>query len=125
MGLLYIISLGSLILMWLIFKGAKLDNLIRILRYTIPLQFFITIYCISYLVTFIWMLIKFYRTKRICQVHTVIFMALSLLFIGLSGQLTRSVTEVSWKMQKEMSSACDLNTNSSLLYDMNKVYNNS
>ena len=61
-----------------------------------PLQVFIAFYCISYLVVWFWILIKFYKTKRICQVHTVIFMVLSLLFIALSGQLTRNVTEVSW-----------------------------
>ncbi len=96
MGLLYLISLASLVLMWLVFKGAKIENLLRIQSYTVPLQFFIAFYCISYLIVWIWIMVKFYKTKRICSVHTVIFMVLSLMFIALSGQLTRNVTEVSW-----------------------------
>jgi len=85
--------------MYLIYKGAKMDNMVRISHYTVGLQFFIAFYCIPYLALWIWTLVRFLKTKRLCQVHTVIYMAMSLLFIGLSAQLTREITAASWNMQ--------------------------
>ena len=120
-----VLSLICLIIMYLIFKGTKLDNMVNISNVTVGLQVFIAFYCIPYLSLWIWTLVRFWKTKRLCQVHNVIFMAVSLIFIGLSAQLTREITQASWNMQQEMTTACDVDAKSGLLYEMNKEYNYS
>ena len=92
------------------------------MHYTSGLQLFIAFYCLSYLFTFIWIIVLFCRTKRLCQLQTVSFMLFSFVFIILSGHLTNKITKDSWRMQADMSSACDLDAKSGLLYDMNAEF---
>jgi hypothetical protein len=83
---------------------------------------FIGLYCIFYLITFIWILIRFYMVKRLCQIQTVVFMSFSILFLILSGRLTHQISKDSWALNTQMSKACDVGSFEGLLYDMNQEY---
>ena len=43
-------------------------------------------------------------------------------FIVMSGHLTNKITKDSWKMQSDMSTACDVDAKSGLLFDMNAEF---
>lgn len=108
--------------MMLVYRAGKADRMVRIMRYTPGLQLFIGLYCVFYLISFIWVIVLYCRSKRICQSQTVVFMLASFVFVIMSGHLTNQITKDSWRMQESMSSACDVNTKDGLLYDMDREF---
>ena len=92
------ISFISLISMMLVYRAGKADRMVRIMRYTAGLQLFIALYSVFYLLAFIWIIGLFCRSKRLCQSQTIIFMLASLIFVIMSGYLTKQISKDSWQM---------------------------
>jgi FlaA1/EpsC-like NDP-sugar epimerase len=86
------VSFISLILMMLVYRAGKADRMVRIMRYTAGLQLFIALYSVFYLLAFIWIIVLFCRSKRLCQSQTIIFMLASFIFIIMSGYLTKQIS---------------------------------
>jgi FlaA1/EpsC-like NDP-sugar epimerase len=92
------VSFISLISMMLVYRAGKADRMVRIMRYTAGLQLFIALYSVFYLLTFIWIIVLFCRSKRLCQSQTIIFMLASFIFVIMSGYLTKQISKDSWQM---------------------------
>ena len=92
------VSFISLILMMLVYRAGKADRMVRIMSYTAGLQLLIALYSVFYLLAFIWIIVLFCRSKRLCQSQTIIFMLASFIFIIMSGYLTKQISKDSWQM---------------------------
>ena len=86
------VSFISLILMILVYRAGRADRMVRIMSYTAGLQLFIALYSVFYLLAFIWIIVLFCRSKRLCQSQTIIFMLASFIFVIMSGYLTKKIS---------------------------------